>query len=110
MFVRIATFKGGDTKRLMEIRHQEGSLNLPDAVTRTMLLDTGDGRLFLAFAESRAALESSEEEFDAMGDHIPDDIRGDRVSVDVYEVVDEEIIGEEPAVDGAAWVGLDDAS
>lgn len=93
MFVRIATFEGGDTQRLQEIRREEGGLNLPEVVTRTMLLDCGERRLFVAFAESREDLESSEEQFNDMGDHIPDEIRGTRVSVDVYEVVSDEAVG-----------------
>lgn len=55
MFVRIATFEGGDTERLRQLteeRRQSGEMTLPEGVSRIMLL-AGDRRLFLAFSESR---------------------------------------------------------
>jgi hypothetical protein len=53
---------------------------------RAMVL-AGDRRLFISFFESREDLDAAESRFEQMGDEIPEDIRGRRVAVDVYEVV-----------------------
>jgi hypothetical protein len=89
MFVRVATFEGGDVERLRELnqeRMSSGQMNAPAGVTRAMVLE-GDRRLFLSFFESREELEAAAARFESMGDEIPEDVRGRRVGVDVYEVV-----------------------
>ena len=43
-------------------------------------------RLFISFFDSREAIEAAEAGFDAMGDTIPEEVRGRRTSVGVYEV------------------------
>jgi hypothetical protein len=89
MFVRVATFEGGDVDRLREVnqeRMSSGTMNAPAGVKRVMVLQ-GDRRLFLSFFESREELDAAKERFEQMGDEIPEDIRGRRVGVDVYEVV-----------------------
>ncbi len=40
-----------------------------------------------SFFESREDLDAAVSRFEQMGDEIPEDIRGRRVAVDVYEVV-----------------------
>jgi hypothetical protein len=40
-----------------------------------------------SFFESRGELDAAEPRFEQMGDEIPEDLRGRRVAVDVYEVV-----------------------
>jgi hypothetical protein len=47
----------------------------------------GDRRLFLSFFDSREELDAAKERFEQMGDEIPEDVRGRRIGVDVYEVV-----------------------
>ena len=89
MFVRVATFEGGDVDRLREVnqeRMSSGTMNAPAGVKRVMVLQ-GDRRLFLSFFETREELDAAKERFEQMGDEIPEDIRGRRVGVDVYEVV-----------------------
>ena len=89
MFARVATFEGGDAARLQamtEERMQGGTMNVPEGMRRGMTLQ-GDKRLFISFFDTREALEAAEERFDQMGDEIPEDVRGRRASVDVYEVV-----------------------
>jgi hypothetical protein len=89
MFVRIATFEGGDTERLRELNEERvasGELSLPAGVKRALVLQ-GDRRLFVTFFDSREELEAAEPQFDRMGSEIPDEIRGERVGVDVYEVL-----------------------
>jgi hypothetical protein len=88
MFARIATFEGGDTERLRQLNQERmasGEMNLPAGVKRAMVLD-GDRRLFITFFDSREELEAAQQRFESMGDEIPEEVRGRRVSVDVYEV------------------------
>jgi hypothetical protein len=89
MFVRVATFEGGDVDRLREVnqeRMSSGTMNAPAGVKRVMVLQ-GDRRLFLSFFDSREELDAAKERFEQMGDEIPEDVRGRRIGVDVYEVV-----------------------
>jgi hypothetical protein len=91
VFARVAAFEGGDSKRLMELnkqRMESGDMNPPDGIKRVMVLDdnAGGNRLFISFFDSRDALEAAEARFEAMGDEIPEDVRGHRTSVTVYEV------------------------
>jgi hypothetical protein len=97
MFARVATFEGGDSKRLMEMnqeRMDSGTMNGPEGIKRVLVLEDGsDGtRLFISFFDSREAIAAAEARFDAMGDEIPEDVRGRRTGVSVYEVaVDQEM-------------------
>jgi hypothetical protein len=89
MFARVATFEGGDVDRLRELNEERmgnGTLNAPSGIQRAMVLQ-GDRRLFVTFFDSREALDAATARFEEMGDEIPEEIRGRRVSVDVYEVV-----------------------
>ena len=95
MFARVASFEGGDTERLRELnqeQQQSGTMVVPDGVRRLMVLNDEDGgrRLFLTFFDSREALDAADAKISAMGDAIPEEVRGRRTSVDVYEVVYDE--------------------
>jgi hypothetical protein len=92
MFARVATFEGGDVERLRQLNEERmasGDMNLPAGMTRAMLLQ-GDRRLFITFFDSREAVDAAEQRFEQMGDEIPEEIRGKRVGVDVYEVLFDE--------------------
>jgi hypothetical protein len=89
MFVRIATFEGGDVERLRQLNEERmasGEMNPPAGLKRAMVLQ-GDRRLFVTFFDSREDLEAAEQRFEQMGDEIPEEIRGKRVDLDVYKVV-----------------------
>jgi hypothetical protein len=89
MFARIATFEGGDVERLQKLNEERmasGAMNPPAGVRRAMVLN-GERRLFVTFFDSREELDAAEQRFEQMGDEIPEEIRGKRVGVDVYEVV-----------------------
>jgi hypothetical protein len=89
MFARIATFEGGDVERLRQLNEERmasGEMKPPPGLKRAMVLQ-GDRRLFISFFDSRDDLEAAEARFEAMGDEMPEEIRGTRVGVDVYEVV-----------------------
>jgi hypothetical protein len=95
MYARVASFEGGDEQRLQQLneeRRSAGTMNPPEGVKKVMLLGKNDSgkRLFITFFDSREAVQAAEQRFEQMGDEIPEDVRGRRTSVDVYEVVFEE--------------------
>jgi hypothetical protein len=92
MWVRVATFEGGDTQKLDELMDERMSsreMPTPEGMSSVLILDDKDAkkRKFLAFFEGRDALEAAEAGFDQMGDTIPEEIRGKRTSVHYYDVV-----------------------
>lgn len=92
MFARVASFEGGDVDRLRELnenRMREGTMDLPAGLTSAMMLqDSANGRrLFVSFFDSREAIDAAQARFETMGDEVPEEIRGRRTAVDVYEVV-----------------------
>ena len=92
MWVRVATFEGGDTEKLdklMDERMSSGEMTPPEGMSSVLILDDKDAkkRKFLAFFNSREALEAAEAGFDQQGDTIPEEIRGKRTSVHYYDVV-----------------------
>ena len=91
MFARVASFVGGDGEGLRafnEERLANGTLRPPPGARRAMVLEDEPGgrRLFITFFDSREAIAESEQQFEAMGDRVPAELRGRRVGVDVYEV------------------------
>src|SRR5262245_11559941 len=92
MWVRVATFEGGDTEKvdkLMDERMSSGEMTPPEGMSSVLILDDQDAkkRKFLAFFGSRDNLEAAEAGFDRQGDTIPEEIRGKRTSVHYYDVV-----------------------
>jgi hypothetical protein len=92
MWVRVATFEGGDTEKLNKLtdeRMSSGEMQTPQGMTSALVLDDREAkkRKFLAFFDSRDAVEAAEAGFDQMGDTIPEDVRGKRTSVHYYDVV-----------------------
>jgi uncharacterized protein YoaH (UPF0181 family) len=92
MWVRVATFEGGDTEKLdklMDERMSSGEMTPPEGMSSVLILDDKEAkrRKFFAFFDSRDALEAAEAGFDKQGDTIPEEIRGKRTSVHHYDVV-----------------------
>ncbi len=92
MFARVASFEGGDVEKLQQLNEERmnaGTMELPEGLRSAMVLqDHGSGRrLFVTMFDSREAVEAAQQRFESMGDEIPEEIRGRRTSVDVYEVV-----------------------
>jgi hypothetical protein len=92
MYARIAAFEGGDDVRLQQINEERmsaGTMNPPEGMKSAMVLRDRERnrRLFVAFFETEEAVRAAEERFEAMGDELPEDVRGRRTGVDVYEVV-----------------------
>src|SRR4029079_5168076 len=92
MWVRVATFEGGDTQKLDKLmgeRMSSGEMTPPEGMSSVLVLDDKDAkkRKFLAFFDSKDAITAAEPGFEQQGDTIPEEIRGKRTSVHYYEVV-----------------------
>ena len=96
MFARVTRHEGGDTEKLRAVNEERmasaGGLGLPDGCRRAMVLVADGHRLFVTFFDDAAAIAAAEAQFDAMGEQIPEEIRGRRASVDVYEVAFDEAV------------------
>ena len=92
MWVRVATFEGGDTEKLDKLvseRMSSGEMTPAEGMGSVLILDDKEARKrkFLAFFESRDQVEAAEPGFDRQGEAIPEEIRGKRTSVHYYDVV-----------------------
>jgi len=97
MWARVASFEGGDQAQLQKMneeRMQSGDMKPPDGMQRVLLLADAEGnrRLFIAFFDSREAIEAAEQRFEQMGDEVPEDVRGRRTGVDYYEVLTDQSV------------------
>jgi hypothetical protein len=91
MFARVASFEGGDTeglRKMQEERQASGSMGMPEGVRRVLVFNDEERnrRLFITLFDSREAVDAAEAQFESMGDEIPEEVRGRRTSIDVYEV------------------------
>jgi len=92
MWVRVATFEGGDTEKLDKLvneRMSSGEMTPAEGMSSVLILDDKDAkkRKFFAFFDSRGNVEAAEAGFDQQGDAIPEEIRGKRTSVHYYDVL-----------------------
>ena len=92
MFARVASFEGGDEERLRQLNEERmstGTMDLPAGLKSAMVLgnSVSGRRMFITFFDSREEIKAAESRFESMGDEIPEEVRGRRTSVDVYEVV-----------------------
>jgi hypothetical protein len=92
MWVRVATFEGGDTEKLDKLvneRMSSGEMTPAEGMSSVLILDDKDAgkRKFMAFFDSREAIEAAEAGFDQQGDAIPEEIRGKRTTVHYYDVM-----------------------
>jgi heme-degrading monooxygenase HmoA len=92
MHARVAAFENVDPSMVDDLRgrvRQNIEANrLPDAQGGLMLLDRDQRKsLGITFFESEEKIRAAEPEFERMGDEIPEEQRGRRTSVDIYEVV-----------------------
>lgn len=90
MYARVASFEGRDsslTDELIKRVRDQGPSSVPDAKGFLGLFDRERGTsLGITFFDSAEAIRKSAQAFEDMAQQFPDDMRGRRVSVDVYEV------------------------
>lgn len=97
MHARVAAFENRDMSRvddLIEIVRERGSAGepVPGALAMLMLIDRSAGTaLGVSLFENEEAIGAAEPAFERMGDEIPEELRGRRVSVDTFEVVIHEV-------------------
>lgn len=97
MYARVATFENPDISLVDNLigRVRESAASgqdLPDAKGFLMLLDRqGAKSLGITFFENEEAIRAAEPVFERMGDEIPEEQRGRRVSMEVYEVAMQEV-------------------
>jgi heme-degrading monooxygenase HmoA len=94
MYARVASFENRDPSLSDDLvnairdRTARSREELPDARGALMLVDReGNTSLGITFFESPAAIEAASPAFEKMGEDFPEELRGRRSSVDVYEVV-----------------------
>jgi hypothetical protein len=90
VIARVASFEGGDAEEMYRVNNEllvERPSSLPSGLRKVIVLMQGDSRWtvisFFDDAETAAAAEARWEE---MGDEIPENVRGKRVSLESYEV------------------------
>ena len=94
MHARVASFEGRDpslTDELIERVRQTGPTSVPEARGFLGLFDRERGTaLGITFFDSEDAIRDAEQAFEDMAQHFPQEMRGRRTSVDVYEVTIQE--------------------
>jgi hypothetical protein len=95
MWARVASFENADLDRLEQMS-QGGvqEMSPPAGMKRVMIFADRAAKRhsFVTFFDTREALDAAEQRFEQMGDEIPEEIRGRRTSVEVYELVHEETL------------------
>ena len=92
MHARVAAFENRDMSRTDElvriVRDRQGSgAEIPDALGMYLLVDRGAGTMLgISIFESEDAIRAAEPIFERMGEEVPEELRGKRISVDTYEV------------------------
>lgn len=97
MYARVAAFQNRDMGQIdglittIQDRIRAGE-ELPGAKRFLMLIDREAGTsLGITFFENEEAIRAAEPTFERMGDEIPEDVRGRRTSVEIYEVAIDDI-------------------
>ena len=97
MHARIAAFENRDMSRTDELvqlvrDRQSSGTEIPDALGMYLLVDRAAGKtLGISIFENEEAITAAEPVFERMGDEVPEELRGRRISVDTFEVAVHEI-------------------
>ena len=97
MHARVAAFENRDTSRTDELvqlvrDRQSAGTEMPDALGMYVLIDRAAGTMLgMSLFESEDAIRAAEPVFERMGNEIPEELRGKRLSVDTYEVALHEV-------------------
>ena len=96
MHARVAAFEG-DIGRIDDLigmirERMSAGEEIPGAKKFLMLIDRGSGSsLGITFFDSEDAIRAAEPTFEKMGDEVPEELRGKRTSVGIYEVAIDDI-------------------
>jgi hypothetical protein len=96
VYARVASFENRDMSMADQLvdrvrERVRAGTDIPDAKGFLMLVDRRAGTaLGISFFESEKAIRNAEPAFERMGKEIPKEMRGNRTSVDVYEVAIQE--------------------
>ena len=98
MIARVASFEGGDAEEMRRLNNEllvDRPGSLPSGLLRVMVLMQDESHWsVVSFFKDEESAEASEARFEAMGDEIPERVRGRRVSLETYEVAfDVEMVG-----------------
>ena len=97
MHARIAAFENPDMTRTDELvervrERQSSGAEIPDALGMYLLVDRSAGRsIGISIFESEDAIRAAEPIFARMGDEVPEELRGKRISVETFEVAVHEV-------------------
>jgi hypothetical protein len=111
MHARVAAFENRDVSRIDELvklvrERQSAGQEIPDALGMYMLADRASGRMLgISIFESEDAIRAAEPIFERMGDDIPEEVRGKRVSVETFEVPIHEVADEPAAARISSYSG-----
>lgn len=90
MIARIASFEGGDADEMRRLNNQllvERPSELPSGILRVMVLMQDDTHWsVVSFFADEATAKAAEARWEAIGDEIPEQVRGKRVGLETYEV------------------------
>ena len=90
MIARVATFEGGDAEAMRRRNNEllvEHPTELPAGILRVMVLMKDESRwAVITFFDSEDAAAAAEERFEQLGDEIPENVRGKRISLESFEV------------------------
>ncbi len=96
MYARVAAFEG-DTDRIDDMigtirERMSAGEDIPGARRFLLLIDRDAGtRLGITFFDSEDAIRAAEPIFEKMGDEVPEELRGRRTSVEIYEATIDDI-------------------
>lgn len=97
MYARVAAFENPDASRIDELmatvreRARAGG-DMPGAKRVLALVDREAGRMLgITLFETEEAIREAEPRFEQMGDEIPEELRGKRTGVEIYEVAIDDI-------------------
>jgi hypothetical protein len=104
MHARVAAFENRNTSRIDDLikavrdRSATEAEPVPGALAMLMLVDRSAGRMLgVSLFENEQAIAAAEPTFEQMGDEIPEELRGRRISVDRFEVAIHEVAEEATA-------------
>jgi hypothetical protein len=88
MWARVASFENTDVER-MRVEANRPPDRLPEGIRGAFGLADAETKrqLFITLFETREAMEAAEPIFEQMGDEVPEEVRGRRVSKEYFEVV-----------------------